>query len=152
MDRKWLLCLLMATNLQAGCWTVYDSREARQPAPIFPANPDGVCPEIAMGVYSSSVPEGGGGLIGEYFGTVFLNDEHMKGIKVPESWPQDVVSVEKTDFRTLKIGTVGYAYKEKIRSLVFVKNFKKLEVRNIRNDVVEAFCNKGVYYGCIGSD
>jgi hypothetical protein len=145
MNGKWLACLLMAAVFQAGCWTVYWSEEARH-WPVFPTNPDGVCPEVATGVYADSAPVRGvrAGLIEDYFGTVEQKDESLRGVVAPESWPAYVVSVERLGPREIKIAELGHL--KKIGPIYFVKGFKAREIKKEGDDVVETLCDKGVYY------
>ena len=144
MNGKRLSWLLWAViGLQAGCWTAYWSEEARQ-QPVFPVNPDGVCPEIATGVYSSSVPAGVGGLAWGYLGVLEREEKSLKDAKIPESWPGHVVSIERIDYQTVKMGRIEYL--RKVGTLWFVKGFKTREIRNDNNRVIETLCDKGVYY------
>jgi hypothetical protein len=96
-------------------------------------------------VYPHYPKEGGGAFSAWYFGSVEREDESLKGVKVPESWPKNVVSVERIGTRNVKMGVVEYT--REIGTLSFVKGFRERRAGSDGNDVFEVLCDEGVYYG-----
>ncbi|MDR1064571.1 MAG: hypothetical protein LBL48_11705 [Azoarcus sp.] len=140
------LLFICVASLQAGCRT-YLTPEARQPFPAFPANPDGVCPQIAEGVYP--LYSGGSSLSSGYFGTVVQTDESYKNVEVPRSLASradGVFSVEKLESGMLKIVKIE-RYIGKLVSVDTVKISKdKIDNRYPGGSGNLFLCNKGVYY------
>jgi hypothetical protein len=141
------LLLVCAASLQAGCRT-YLTPEARQPFPTLPANPDGVCPQIAEGVYP--LYSGGSSLTSGHFGTVVQKDESYKDVEIPRSLASradGVFSVEKLENGMLKIGRIE-RYIGKLVSIDTVETsfMDRVDNRHLGRHGSLFFCDKGIFY------